>query len=147
MTCFAYSMETVSTSVPILFFFQLTPLLESCPLLVKGFSAYTNSMKLFKTTTPTPDQLPCLNGLKCLSLVWIVYGHTFISQRDSSITNTKHLIDWTDSWYSMFIINATLSVDTFFTIGSALMSYGFMKAKCKNVRFNLFLYYLHRYLR
>jgi peptidoglycan/LPS O-acetylase OafA/YrhL len=141
-------MDTVSTTTNSKFF-QLTLgwLLESCPMLVKGFSAYTNSMKLFKMTTPTPDQLPCLNGLKCLSLVWIVYGHTFISQRDSSITNTKHLIDWTDSWYSMFIINATLSVDTFFTIGSALMSYGFMKAKCKNVRFNLFLYYLHRYLR
>ncbi|KAH0807828.1 hypothetical protein GEV33_014962 [Tenebrio molitor] len=47
----------------------------------------------------------------------------------------------------MFLVSASLSVDTFFTIGSALMSYGFMKAKCKNVRFNLFLYYLHRYLR
>jgi peptidoglycan/LPS O-acetylase OafA/YrhL len=139
-------MHTVSTTTNSKFF-QLTVLLESCAMLVKAFSAYTNSIKLFKMTTPTPDQLPCLNGLKWLSMVWIVYGHTFISQRDSSITNTKHLIDWTDTWYSMFIFNATLSVDTFFTIGSALMSYGFLKAKCKNVRFNLFQYYVHRYLR
>jgi hypothetical protein len=27
-------------------------------MLVKGFSAYTNTTKLFKMTTSTPDQLP-----------------------------------------------------------------------------------------
>ncbi|KAJ3630520.1 hypothetical protein MTP99_011713 [Tenebrio molitor] len=120
---------------------------KSCPMLVKGLSAYTNSRKLFKITTPTPDQLPCLDGLKCLSMVWIVYGHIFTSQRHSSITNTKYLIEWSNNLYSTFILSGTLSVDTFFTIGSALISYGFMKAKCKNIRFNLFQYYLHRYLR
>ncbi|KAJ3619361.1 hypothetical protein MTP99_005049 [Tenebrio molitor] len=41
---------------------------KSRPILVKGFSVYTNSMKLFKITTPMPDQLPCLNGLKFLSM-------------------------------------------------------------------------------
>jgi peptidoglycan/LPS O-acetylase OafA/YrhL len=140
-------MDTVSTTTNSKFLCQLTPLLESCPLLVKGFSAYTNSRKLFKITTPTPDQLPCLDGLKCLSMVWIVYGHIFTSQRHSSITNTKYLIEWSNNLYSTFILSGTLSVDTFFTIGSVLISYGFMKAKCKNVRFNLFQYYLHRYLR
>ncbi|KAJ3616844.1 hypothetical protein MTP99_011285 [Tenebrio molitor] len=120
---------------------------KSCPMLVKGFSAYTNSMKLFKMTTPTPDQLPCLNGLKFLSTVWVVYLHICRSPRNNSFPNTKYLIEWTNSLYAMFLLNGTLSVDTFFTIGSALMSYGFMKAKCKNVRFSIFGYYLHRYLR
>ncbi|XP_068912453.1 nose resistant to fluoxetine protein 6-like [Tenebrio molitor] len=120
---------------------------KSCPMLVKCFSAYTNSMKLFKMTTPTPDQLPCLNGLKCLSMVWVVYGHTFAAQMVWPITNTKYYIEWLNNWYSTFLVSATLSVDTFFTIGSALMSYGFMKAKCKHVPFKIFLYYLHRYLR
>jgi hypothetical protein len=146
MTCFAYSMDTVSTSTNSEFV-QLTYLLESCPMLVKGFSAYTNSMNLFKMTTPTPHQLPCLNGLKCLSMVWVVYVHTFAAQMVWPITNTKYYIEWLNNWYSTFILSATLSVDTFFTIGSALMCYGFMKAKCKHVRFNLLRYYLHRYLR
>jgi hypothetical protein len=146
MTYFAYSMDTVSTTTNSKFL-QLTPVLESCPMLVKGFSAYTNSKKLFKMTTPTPDQLPCLNGVKCLSMVWVIYGHTFSISRVSPVTNAKYLMEWTDNWYSMIIHSASFSVDTFLTIGSALMTYGFMKAKCKNVRFNLFLYYLHRYLR
>jgi hypothetical protein len=146
MTYFAYFMDTVSTTTNSKFL-QLTHVLESCPVLVKGFSAYTNSKKLFKITTPTPDQLPCLNGIKCLSMVWVIYGHTFTIRTVSPVTNAKYLMEWTDNWYSMFVHSASFSVDTFFTIGSALMTYGFMKAKCKNVRFNLFLYYLHRYLR
>ncbi|CAH1381071.1 unnamed protein product, partial [Tenebrio molitor] len=120
---------------------------KSCPMLVKGFSAYTNSMKLFKKTVPTPDKLLCLNGLRCLSMVWVIYIHVLISQMQNSITNTKYLIEWANNFYSTFLVSGTLSVDTFFTIGSALMSYSFMKAKCKNVRFNIFRYYLHRYLR
>jgi peptidoglycan/LPS O-acetylase OafA/YrhL len=146
MTFSAYSMDTVSTSTNSEFF-QRTLLLESCPMLVKGFSAYTNSIKLFKMTTPTPDQLPCLNGLKCLSMLWVIYGHTFAALRAGPITNTKYYLEWLNNWNSRFLLSATLSVDTFLTIGSALLSYGFMKAKCKNFRFNLFLYYLHRYLR
>ncbi|KAJ3619354.1 hypothetical protein MTP99_005042 [Tenebrio molitor] len=120
---------------------------KSCPKLVKGFSAYTNNIKLFKMTTPTPDQLPCLNGLKCLSMLWVIYGHTLAALRAGPITNTKYYLEWLNNWYSRFLLGANLSVDTFLTIGSALLSYGFMKAKFKNVRFNLFLYYLHRYLR
>jgi peptidoglycan/LPS O-acetylase OafA/YrhL len=116
-------------------------------MLVKGFSAYTNSMKLFEKTVPTPDQLLCLNGLRCLSMVWVIYIHVLISQMQNSITNTKYLIEWANNLYSTFLVSGTLSVDTFFTVGSALMSYGFMKAKCKNGRFNLLRYYLHRYLR
>lgn len=98
-------------------------------------------------TTPTPDQLPCLNGLKCISMIWVVAGHQYSVPMNGSITNTKYLMEWSNSLYSMFLISGTLSVDTFFTIGGALMSYGFMKAKIKKVPFNLFLYYIHRYLR
>jgi peptidoglycan/LPS O-acetylase OafA/YrhL len=118
-------------------------------MLVKGFSAYTNSMKLFKMTTQTHDQLLCLNGLKFFSMVWIVYLHNIICrfQKDNFFPNTKYLIEWTNSLYGMFVLNGNLAVDTFFTAGSALVSYGFMKARCRNVRFNIFRYYLHRYLR
>jgi peptidoglycan/LPS O-acetylase OafA/YrhL len=108
-------------------------------MLVKGFSAYTNTTKLIKITTSTPDQLPCLNGLKCLSMVWIVAGHQF--------SVPKYMLEWIENLYSMIIVSGTLSVDTFFTIGGALMSYSFLKARCKNTPFNLFLYFLHRYLR
>ncbi|XP_063927526.1 nose resistant to fluoxetine protein 6-like [Zophobas morio] len=120
---------------------------QSSPMIIKGFSVYTNGQKIFKMTTPTADQLPCLNGLKFISMMWVVAGHQFSIPMYGSLTNTKYLIQWADHLYSMFLISGTLSVDTFFTVGGALMSYGFMKAMHKKVPFNLFLYYLHRYLR
>nr|XP_008192685.2 PREDICTED: nose resistant to fluoxetine protein 6-like [Tribolium castaneum] len=120
---------------------------RTCPLILKGFSAYSNGQKIFKMTASTPDQLPCLNGLKFISMMWVVAGHQYSIPMNGSITNTKQLMEWANSLYSMFLVSGTLSVDTFFTIGGTLMMYGFMKAKHKKVPFNLFLYYLHRYLR
>ncbi|XP_063927803.1 nose resistant to fluoxetine protein 6-like [Zophobas morio] len=120
---------------------------QSSPMIIKGFSVYTNGQKIFKMTTPTADQLPCLNGLKFISMMWVVAGHQFLIPIFGSLTNTKYLIQWADHPYSMFLISGTLSVDTFFTVGGALMSYSLMKAMHKKRPFNLFLYYLHRYLR
>ncbi|KAH0807830.1 hypothetical protein GEV33_014961 [Tenebrio molitor] len=68
-----------------------------------GFSAYTNTTKLIKMTTSTPDQLPCLNGLKCLSMVWIVAGHQFSVPMKGSITNSKYMLEWIENLYSMFL--------------------------------------------
>ncbi|RZC31744.1 nose resistant to fluoxetine protein 6-like, partial [Asbolus verrucosus] len=98
-------------------------------------------------TEPTPDQIPCLDGLKFISMIWVVSGHQYSITVGGPLTNTKYLMEWADSLYSMFLISGTLSVDTFLTIGGTLMSYGFMKAKYKKVPFNVFLYYFHRYLR
>lgn len=43
---------------------------------------------------------------------------------------------------------APLSVDTFLYVAGVLVSYNFLKTmKRPNARFNIFLYYLHRYIR
>lgn len=47
----------------------------------------------------------------------------------------------------MFVIGATVSVDTFFVIGGLVTVYSYMKSNAKGVKFNIFFYYLHRYLR
>nr|XP_015835057.1 PREDICTED: nose resistant to fluoxetine protein 6-like isoform X4 [Tribolium castaneum] len=118
-----------------------------CPQLVQGFSIYTNGRKIFKITPPTLDQMPCLNGLRCMSMLWVVYLHHYQILMNDTLTNARHIVEWSDSLSSMFVASASLSVDTFFTISGVLMSYGFIKSKTRNVRFNLVSYYLHRYLR
>ncbi|XP_044255135.1 nose resistant to fluoxetine protein 6-like [Tribolium madens] len=118
-----------------------------CPQLTQGFSVFTNGQKFFKTSPPTADQMPCLNGLRCISMLWVVYLHHYQILMNDILTNSKHIVEWSDSLNSMFVSSGTLSVDTFLTISGVLMSYGFIKSKTKKIRFNLCFYYLHRYLR
>lgn len=47
----------------------------------------------------------------------------------------------------MFIIGASLSLDTFFVIGGLLTVYTFLRKKEAGVKFNIALYYLHRIVR
>lgn len=48
---------------------------------------------------------------------------------------------------SMYVLGATVSVDTFFVVGGMLMSYVHLAAKDKGIKFNIIMYYVHRYIR
>ena len=41
----------------------------------EGFSAYNNSKKILKTSSGGGGELGCLNGMRYLSMSWIVLGH------------------------------------------------------------------------
>ncbi|XP_044254781.1 nose resistant to fluoxetine protein 6-like [Tribolium madens] len=120
---------------------------NSCPKLIEGFSIYTNSQKIFRMSPPTADHLSCLNGLRCISMLWVIYSHVHQFQLNNILTHSKDIVDWANNLQSMIVASGTYAVDTFLTIAGVLMSYGFIKAKVNKIRFNLFLYYLHRYLR
>lgn len=48
----------------------------------------------------------------------------------------------------MAVLNGTLSVDTFFVMGGFLVAYNLLKIYDKTKgKLNLFMFYLHRYLR
>ena len=44
-------------------------------LVFEGFSAYTNTKKIMKTSSGGGGELGCLNGMRYLSMSWIVLGH------------------------------------------------------------------------
>ncbi|XP_044753277.1 nose resistant to fluoxetine protein 6-like [Coccinella septempunctata] len=114
-----------------------------------AFSFYTNGKKLCQTSR-NPSQLLCLNGLKTLSIIWVIAGHTYGSIVEASIDNYLDLIPWIQSYSSMIILGATVSVDSFFTIGGILSVYTLLRSQDpglkSNIR-NIPLLYLHRYLR
>ncbi|KAJ8935092.1 hypothetical protein NQ318_010319 [Aromia moschata] len=51
---------------------------------------------------------------------------------------------WVERYFSTLIMGGTVSVDTFFLIGSTLLSYHFFLTVTKTKKFNLFYFYLYR---
>lgn len=111
-----------------------------------AFSIYSNGKALLKRDK-SPSEIACLNGIRFLSMVWVVSGHTFSVYSSGAVANLKDVLDWTNSLESMVIVSGTLSVDTFLVVGGALVVYAFTKAKVQGTKFNIFKYYIHRYLR
>ena len=123
--------------------------------IVQGFSAYNNIRKLFDAT-PSSENLGCINGIRFISMTWVVIGHTF-----QNFTMPTGIGFWSNILYifdikgpasptaSAAIWNADSSVDTFFLIGAILLSYLTLKMldKKKSSVQTWAMFYVHRYLR
>ncbi|XP_015839401.1 nose resistant to fluoxetine protein 6-like [Tribolium castaneum] len=133
----------VSTSYDIaLHYFKKEPYHE----LLIAFSFLFNGRKLFRSSKNS-EQLLCLNGIKALSMMWVIVGHDFSNAMSAPLSNFFTLADWLNDPANMFIVGATVSVDTFFTVGGLVTVYTFLKSMDKGAKFNVLLFYLHRYLR
>jgi len=121
---------------------------------VQGFSLYTNTTKLFHCPEPgtTPGSLDCINGIRFLSMTWVVIGHAYSNfvQGGIFVNNLMVQTDWSQDGAFAVVINAFPSVDSFFLIGACLLSYITLKELDKTngggVKFWI-MYYVHRYIR
>ncbi|XP_030746171.1 nose resistant to fluoxetine protein 6-like [Sitophilus oryzae] len=119
-------------------------------LLLKAFSFYSNGKRLFKISKNATDQIVVINGLKVISMMWIIGGHHFSMMYvvPSTKADIINQMEWT--WRSFYITTAHLAVDTFFYISGFLLAYQYLKQKCKPLKehlINLPMLFLHRYLR
>jgi hypothetical protein len=48
-----------------------------CVTIIQAFSAHRNFKKLFQISTNEKSELLCLNGIRFLSLSWVILGHTY----------------------------------------------------------------------
>ncbi|XP_069123540.1 nose resistant to fluoxetine protein 6-like [Argopecten irradians] len=114
--------------------------------LAMTFSVYTNGKKLLNTEQGS-GALTAINGIRFLSISWVVLGHAFSSARDQ-MQNLTYISEFINNWTSMVIVNALLSVDSFFALSGLLVSYLFMKEmKREKGRINWFMFYFHRFWR
>lgn len=109
-----------------------------------AFSLWSNGRKIFKTTSGG-DQLSCINGIKALSMAWVIYGHVNSGMEGSA--NYKDVLGYMKDSKNMYMLNAPVSVDTFFAVAGLLTVYTFLKATDKGVKFDIPMFYVHRYLR
>ncbi|XP_044262889.1 nose resistant to fluoxetine protein 6-like [Tribolium madens] len=114
--------------------------------LLIAFSFLHNGRKLFRSSKNS-DQLLCLNGIKAISMMWVIIGHEYSHVMNVPISNFFAIKDWQNDPANMFISGATVSVDTFFVVGGLVTVYTFLKSMDKGLKFNVLLFYVHRYLR
>ncbi|KAH8387904.1 hypothetical protein KR093_010285, partial [Drosophila rubida] len=120
------------------------------PALVQIFSARVNTRGLFRITDSksNPNVIDCLHGIRCLSLIWVIYGHCYLVAALTPNVNLVDVLPWFKSPFSMFIIHALFSVDTFFFLSGLLVVLVALRTMDKtNGKLNVPLMYLHRFLR
>ncbi|GLV32862.1 uncharacterized protein CBL_00431 [Carabus blaptoides fortunei] len=109
------------------------------------FSAYSNSKVIF--SSDGTSQLDCLNGVRSLSIIWVVLGHRYFHTMYIPIVNGLDVLDWLQTIPSTIIVGGTVSVDSFFMVSGLLVSYLFFKTMSEDGTVNVILFYLYRYLR
>ncbi|XP_037961082.1 O-acyltransferase like protein-like [Teleopsis dalmanni] len=122
---------------------------KSHPLLL-SFSLISNTRQLFHISSHTnsPSVIPCLHGIRSLSIVWIIYLHCYLMMTYSPNINAVELRNWFQSVYSMVLQRASISVDTFFFLSGLLVALvSFRSMEKTKGKLNVPLMWLHRYLR
>ena len=112
-----------------------------------SFSAYTNGRKLFDIEeNKSPNAINCLNGIRALSVFWIVFGHRMNNQLNVPTANVLEVLEFFDSFPSVVVSTYHLAVDTFFLMGGLLVTISVMQAHEKG-RLNILKMIYHRYIR
>ena len=132
----------------------------------QGFSIYNNLIKLFNTNSGPSDggNLSCINGIRAISISWVVLGHTFFEMTSLGVlTGNGYMMnnygiygreDGPMDWATAAIWNGMFSVDSFFMIGAILLAFHTLKEMDKNKgkstkQWAMFwaTFYVHRYIR
>ncbi|VVC97206.1 unnamed protein product [Leptidea sinapis] len=109
------------------------------------FSLYTNTKRLV-TFGKTANALECLDGIRSVSMMWVIIGHTFSMY--SSYANVLDAVDFLTSSDSTWISSGIFAVDTFFTMTGILLVYTTVgKIKPMQLIKGLHFFYLNRIFR
>ncbi|KAG0723800.1 Nose resistant to fluoxetine protein 6 [Chionoecetes opilio] len=112
-----------------------------------AFSVTTNLPKIMHMETrKLPGVIPSINGIRFLSISWVVMGHQ-CAYSVSASQNIADLPELSKPVSIQIVTNADLSVDTFFMLSGLLVTLGLFGMVKKTGRFNLPLYLVHRLLR
>ncbi|XP_055841712.1 nose resistant to fluoxetine protein 6-like isoform X2 [Episyrphus balteatus] len=114
-----------------------------------AFSLYVNMTILFRTSSKkSPNVISCLNGIRCMSIIWIIYGHDYMFNLLLPNANSKDIVEWAQTPFSMFLQSGTICVDSFFFLSGLLLIWaGLKEMERSKGKLNVLQMYLHRYIR
>ncbi|XP_063721599.1 nose resistant to fluoxetine protein 6-like [Symsagittifera roscoffensis] len=99
-----------------------------CGLLLNAFSLRANIPMLLSCKSNSAS-IDCLNGIRVLSINWVVLGHTLLFTGVffvpiSPVDNLFQLLnEYASKWTFLAVSNGTFSVDTFFLLSGFLVTY------------------------
>jgi hypothetical protein len=70
-----------------------------------AFSFLSNGRKIFRSTK-NPDQLLCLNGIKAISMMWVVIGHEYSDIMNAPLSNYFDM-QKVEKYLVFFVANVT----------------------------------------
>ncbi|KAL5292396.1 hypothetical protein ACFFRR_011293 [Megaselia abdita] len=113
-----------------------------------AFSLRMNCKKVFNVSNcPKDDNISCLNGIRSLSMAWIILGHTLLWYALLSIVNLISALDLGKSPVFLLLGAAILGVDSFFFLSGLLISWIALKLLDHGKPLNVLYMYSHRLLR
>ncbi|CAG4952667.1 unnamed protein product [Colias eurytheme] len=115
--------------------------------LLSSFSIYSNTRSLlnFRSDNTT---LHCVDGIRALSMLWVICGHTYIVGFFPTIHNGIDTIRWSTKPISSWIHAAPMMVDTYFLLSGIFCIYGKpVDYTTKKFIRSLPKFYVYRYLR
>lgn len=99
-----------------------------------AFSVYTNGKAFFDITrSRNSNVIHCLNGIRALSIFWIILGHRLDERFMIPAINGDEVLSFPEKPISLIHTNFTLAVDTFFVMGGLLVTWSFLNALDKSV--------------
>lgn len=114
--------------------------------LLLSFSAWSNAGKILNTQQGE-GSLHCLNGIRVISMWWVILGHTF-AFIPTYLDNPIKGMDIEKRFTFQAILNGTFSVDSFFFLSGLLVCYLCLKQlKKAGGSINWAMFYVHRYIR
>ena len=117
--------------------------------LVDDCSIITNAKSFFRVSeSQLKSDILCLNGLRCITMVWILMTHTMMYNDWSAFARTRDVEKALNSLINQPLFNGSYLVDTFFLMSGLLSAFTAFK-HCQAVwaKFNSIAYIFGRWLR
>lgn len=114
--------------------------------LMLAFSLPSNLESLLDTRT-RPGSLDAINGIRVISMSWIIYTHTYLIPIKETFAFARNYILAVEGFLFQFILNGWVLVDTFFCIGAMLAIYSHLNSLHRTGKLNLLELMMNRFFR
>ncbi|CAG4952659.1 unnamed protein product [Colias eurytheme] len=115
--------------------------------ILTSFSIYTNTRRLVNFESHK-NALECVDGIRTLSMFWVICGHTYIFTFMTPPHNMSDVVQWSSYFSSTWIVACPIVVDTFFTLSGILCIYVIPNnITAKPFLKHIHIFYLYRILR